>query len=161
MIKLRSILRSAGFLFLTLDGLVLSIALTILTIAVALTLVINPALPWEEDAILLLFLLPGAAFLNMANFFSRLKRTSPAVYAELINHGHWFEHVARAGRSLLTNLDSRITTVASDRSGLLPRSLVRYAVATRYFNRLCFGYFVVVLLSMLGVAVYFLIAGHK
>jgi hypothetical protein len=161
MVILRSVLRSAGFFFLTLDGVFLSTAFLIMTIVIPLTLLFNPTLPWEEVAILLLFFLPGAAFLNMANFFSRLKRVNSGVYAELIVHGHWFEHIARAGRSMLTNLDSRIATIASDQSGVLPHSIVTYAAATRYFNRLCSVYFVVVMLSMVGVAIYFLVVGHK
>lgn len=143
----------------TLYGIVLVVMISALPIIFTLMLIFTPPeYDWRSGllrtVLYLFFILPGAAFLNMANFFARLKRANPDVYAMVIENGQWFEHIALAGRSLLTNLHDRVSRIATEPIGRISHGIHRYATVTRYLNLFCFGYLMTGVLSLIGFFVY-------
>lgn len=98
--------------------------------------------------------LVGFSFLNMAAFFSRLKRSDPDRYLLATRGAGFLGYVGQAGRSALSALHDQVAQIAADQSGTFSKDVLVHARISRYMNVVSFLYLIAGLLYLLGLAVY-------
>lgn len=126
---------------------------TLLFVLPLVTVVIENT--WTEHWLLVIwsigFFLLGLVFLNMANFYARLKRANPDIHCQQTRGMGFVGYVGWIGRSLLTDFHQFVAWIADADSGHISSSMRRYAAVTRVLHRFVLIYLVVILIGLVAL----------
>jgi hypothetical protein len=147
-------LRAAGVLLRALLGMVIGVlvplGLVLLTSLAVVGWMIEGwrAETWPPFLYAMGFWLFGAAMLNLAWFFARLRRFDRELYlAATLGYGY-IGFIATEWPAAVNHLHGWVARIALDRSGAFDRGLVRRAAITRRFNLACVWYFAAGMLAL-------------